>query len=158
MRTTGELIFHFRNHDGDEVIPRGGASIVASMDLVPNSAEIGGIIVVNIGVAYCSLSYNFCKKTGRELAQKRFDTREEPYFFHKILGPAKDFNVTRVGEDRFYLPGNNNPTYELLRRAVIDHFQNVVSDTLDYDASTGLEHYDFDEDDADMIVDGDNDD
>lgn len=144
MRTTGQLIYHFRNFDAGELVPRGGASIVVSLDLVPSSAHIDGMIVANVGVAYCSLAYNFCKKTGRDHAQKRFDTQDKVYFFQKILGHAGDFNITKVGDDKFYLPHANNPTYDLLRRAVIDHFQNVVTDTLDYDAATGLEHYDFD--------------
>jgi hypothetical protein len=149
MRTTGELIYHFRNHDGDELVARGGATAVVSMELVQTPSYKNGLILLNFATAYCSMHYNFCKKTGRELAKKRFANRDETYFNTMILGPVEDFNVVLVEPDRFYLPQHNNPIYEVLRNIVIDHFKNVVAPTLDYDASTGLEQYDFDADTED---------
>jgi len=76
--------FHLRIHRGGRVLPRGGITVCAR--------EIDGGML-RMGAALCSGFDTFCKKTGREIAQRRADadtalydiryTTEVPFSFDR---------------------------------------------------------------------------
>jgi hypothetical protein len=55
------------------VAPRGGSTVAmeAIQSWLLDTLEQGSTIVRKVGIAKCSTDDNYCKKTGRELAQSR---------------------------------------------------------------------------------------
>lgn len=63
----------FNDYFYDEILPKGGITI--AIEAIPSylldTLKYGDTIVKKVGVARCSTEDNFCKKTGRELAESR---------------------------------------------------------------------------------------
>lgn len=71
-----------------QVSPRGGSTV--AMEAIPSwlldTIEMGSTIERKLGIARCSDEDNYCKKTGRELAQSRLKSN--------LL---KVVNIVRIG-------------------------------------------------------------
>lgn len=59
--------------DFGEIKPRGGTTVAmeAIQSWLLDTLDVGSTIVRKVGIARCSTDDNYCRKTGRELAQSR---------------------------------------------------------------------------------------
>ena len=65
--------FHFRLFKDEELNARGGATVCA---------KITDHKTIDFGIAVCSPSDNFCRKTGRELAEFRVEEDNKRSYLH----------------------------------------------------------------------------
>lgn len=84
-----------------DLSPRGGSTV--AMESIPSwlldTIEMGSTIVRKVGIAKCSEDDNYCKKTGRELAQSRLKQTT-----------LKVVNIVKIGTfvTVFFEDDNNN--------------------------------------------------